>query len=288
MQTPGALPSLNSNLPCLRRGLRAAGVAALLACAGAGLAAGADAVAPAARSAEATLQGRVFNQATGAALEGATVQIVGTERSVFTERDGGFALSRLAAGSAVLRVTYPGLDVAAKSIDLTPGLKTLPDPKLTSDIYAMEAFAVTAVREDNAAAIARQENALTITNSVSTDACGNVAKGDMGSFLQRLPGLVDEYGGAPVDAISVRGLSPEFTSLTMDGARLAAAIARTSRWITRMCSCSSAASSASRSPERIRKSVTACRRSARPSPATGTTPARRSDARSSMPIRNTT
>jgi outer membrane receptor protein involved in Fe transport len=147
-------------------------------------------------------------------------------------RAGGFALSRLAAGSAVLRVTDPGLN-------------TLPDLKLTSDIYAMEAFAVTAVREDNAAAIARQENALTITNSVSTDACGNVAKGDMGSFLQRLPGLVGEYGGAPVDAISVRGLSPEFTSVTMDGARLAAAIARTSRWITRMCSCSSVASSAS-------------------------------------------
>jgi iron complex outermembrane receptor protein len=223
MQTPGALPPVNSNLQCWRRGVRAAGAAALLAFAGAGLAAGADSAAPAARTAEATLQGRVFNQATGAALEGATVQIVGTERSVFTERDGSFTLPRLAAGSAVLRVTYPGLDAATKSIELTPGANTLPDLKLTSDIYAMEAFAVTAVREGNAAAIARQENALTITNSVSTDAYGNVAKGDMGSFLQRLPGVVGEYGGAAVDAISVRGLSPEFTSVTMDGARLAAA-----------------------------------------------------------------
>ncbi|MBL9211626.1 MAG: TonB-dependent receptor [Opitutaceae bacterium] len=223
MQTPGVLLPSRSNPPCWRRSLRAAGVAVFLASAGAGSGFAAETAAPAARAADATLHGRVFNQATGAALEGATVQVVGTERSVFTERDGSFTLPRLAAGSVVLRVTYPGLDPATKSIELTPGANTLPDLKLTSDIYAMEAFAVTAVREGNAAAIARQENALTITNSVSTDAYGNVAKGDMGSFLQRLPGVVGDYGGAAVDAISVRGLSPEFTSVTMDGARLAAA-----------------------------------------------------------------
>lgn len=178
---------------------------------------------PGARSGEASVQGRVFNQATGVALEGATVQLVGTDRNVYTEREGGFTLARLAAGTAVLRITYPGLDPLTRSVDLAPGANPLPDLRLTSDVYAMEAFAVTAMREGNAAAIARQENALTITNSVSTDAYGNVSKGDMGSFLQRLPGVVGEYGGAAVDAISVRGLSPEFTTVTMDGTRFAAA-----------------------------------------------------------------
>lgn len=176
-----------------------------------------------ARSGEAVVQGRVLNQATSIALEGATVQIVGTDLRVLTERDGTFSLPRLAVGSAMLRVAYPGLDPATQTLDLAPGVNVLPDIKLVSDIYAMEAYAVTAVREGNAAAIVRQENALTITNSVSVDAYGNVAKGDMGSFLQRLPGIVGEYGGSAVDAISVRGLSPEFTTVTMDGARLAGA-----------------------------------------------------------------
>lgn len=186
-------------------------------------AAGTNGSAAAPARGEATAQGRVVNQATGATLEGATVQVAGTDRSVFTERDGTFTLPRLAAGTLVLRVSYPGLDTATQAVDLVPGANTLADIKLTSEIYALEAVAVTAVREGNAAAIVRQENALTITNSVSTDAYGNVAKGDMGSFLQRLPGIVGEYGGSAVDAISVRGLSPEFTTVTMDGARLAAA-----------------------------------------------------------------
>ncbi|PAW64529.1 MAG: hypothetical protein B9S34_12470, partial [Opitutia bacterium Tous-C1TDCM] len=175
------------------------------------------------RSGDATVQGRVVNPATGAALEGATVQVAGTDRTVLTERDGTFSIPRLAPGAVVLRATYPGLDPGTQTAELKPGANVLPDLKLTSDIYAMEAFAVSAAREGNAAAIVRQENALTITNSVSTDAYGNVAKGDMGSFLQRLPGVVGEYGGSAVDAISVRGLSPEFTTVTMDGTRFAAA-----------------------------------------------------------------
>ncbi len=179
--------------------------------------------AAAGRTGDASVQGRVVNPATGAALEGVTVQVAGTDRTVLTERDGTFSIPRLAPGTIVLRATYPGLDAGTQTAELKPGANVLPDLKLTSDIYAMEAFAVSAMREGNAAAIVRQENALTITNSVSTDAYGNVAKGDMGSFLQRMPGIVGEYGGSAVDAISVRGLSPEFTTVTMDGTRFAAA-----------------------------------------------------------------
>jgi iron complex outermembrane receptor protein len=168
-----------------------------------------------------TLQGRVSNAATGDALEGARVTVA--DFVTFTERDGTYTLARLPAGPATVRVTYPGLDDATAAITVGPGAPATRDFQLTSDIYKLEAFAVTAVREGNAAAIARQENALTITNSVSTDAYGNVAKGDMGTFLQRLPGIVGEYGGSAVDAISVRGLSPEFTTVTLDGARFAAA-----------------------------------------------------------------
>ncbi|WP_414663933.1 TonB-dependent receptor [Horticoccus sp. 23ND18S-11] len=166
----------------------------------------------------ALLHGRVSNQATGVALEGAFVQIVGSDRSVATERDGTFTLGNLPVGVTTLRITYPGLEPSTQAVELGAGA-TSREFKLTSDIYAMDPFAVAAVREGNAAAIARQEQALTVGNSVSLDAYGNIAKGDLGSFLQRLPGVVGEYGGSAVDAILVRGLSPEFTSVMMDGTR---------------------------------------------------------------------
>jgi iron complex outermembrane receptor protein len=172
---------------------------------------------------DATLRGRVYNAATGQNLEGATVQLLGGRFAVTTERDGTFTISRLTAGLVTLKVMYPGLEDTTVAVELAPGDVTMKEVGLTSGIYAMEAFGVTALREGDAAAIARQEKALTITNSVSTDAYGNVAKGDMGSFLQRMPGIVGEYGGSAVDAIMVRGLSPEFTSVMMDGTRTASA-----------------------------------------------------------------
>jgi len=169
------------------------------------------------------VRGRVYNGATGENLESATVSIPGTDLTTYTERDGTFTLSRVPAGTATVKVSYPGLDDATAVVSVKEGSATTQEFKLSSVVYTMEGVSVTAVREGNAAAIARQENALTVGNSVSTDAYGNVAKGDMGSFLQRLPGIVGEYGGSAVDAIVVRGLSPEFTSVTMDGTRSASA-----------------------------------------------------------------
>ena len=169
------------------------------------------------------VRGRVFNGATGENLANAVVSVAGSGVSALTERDGTFTLAQVPVGAATLKVTYPGLDDATATVAVPANGEATQDFKLTSSIYTLESVSVTAVREGNAAAIARQEAALTVGNSVSSDAYGNIAKGDMGSFLQRMPGVVGEYGGSAVDAISVRGLSPEFTSVTMDGSRYASA-----------------------------------------------------------------
>ncbi|MFO1448952.1 MAG: TonB-dependent receptor [Opitutaceae bacterium] len=174
-------------------------------------------------AASGVVRGRIFNGATGENLENAVVSVAGSKVNALTERDGTYVLSRLPAGPVTLTVTYPGLDDASATVTVSPGGETTQDFKLTAAYYVLESVVVSSIREGNAAAIARQEAALTVGNSVSTDAYGNIAKGDMGSFLQRMPGVVGEYGGSAVDAISVRGLSPEFTTVTMDGSRYAAA-----------------------------------------------------------------
>lgn len=167
------------------------------------------------------IRGIVSNLGTGQVLEGAKVETAGG-LSVYSGSDGLYVLSSVPVGATVLTVTYPGLDTVTETIEVGES-GAIRDFKLTTEVYKLEGFAVTTQREGNAASIARQEKALTLGNSIAMDAFGNVAKGDMGSFLQRLPGIVGEYGGSAVDAVLVRGLSQEFTTVTLDGTRAASA-----------------------------------------------------------------
>lgn len=169
----------------------------------------------------AAVRGIVSNQATQQVLEGAKVTSSdGLE--TYSGPDGSYILTGVPVGQAVVTVSYPGLDKVTEGV--TVGAEgTVHDFKLTAGIYKLDTLVVSSSREGNAAAIARQQMALTTGNSISMDAYGNVAKGDMGTFLQRLPGVVGEYGGSAVDAVLVRGLSQEFTTVTTDGVRAASA-----------------------------------------------------------------
>ncbi len=168
----------------------------------------------------ASLRGVVSNRATGQVLEGAKIEAGGL--SVYSTADGSYTLANVPVGSVMVTVTYPGLDQVTESLTMGEG-GAAHDFKLTAEVYKLDTLVISGAREGNAASIARQQMALTTGNSISMDAYGNVAKGDMGSFLQRLPGVVGEYGGSAVDAVLVRGLSQEFTTVTTDGVRAASA-----------------------------------------------------------------
>src|ERR1044071_2551848 len=71
---------------------------------------------PAQSTAEGTIAGHVRNAKTGANLEGAVVDVVGSTTSAITGRDGSFTLSRVPAGRRTLQVFYTGLET--KSVDV--------------------------------------------------------------------------------------------------------------------------------------------------------------------------
>lgn len=172
-------------------------------------------------AASSTLRGVISNQATSLTLEGARITTTAGQ-SVYSGKDGSYELKNLPPGNVVLTVAYPGLDAVTETISLGEGV-TVRNFRLSSDVYVLNDIVVTSPREGNAASIARQEASLILANTISLDAYGNVAKGDLGTFLQRLPGITGEYGASSVNMISVRGMSPEFTTVNIDGNRAALA-----------------------------------------------------------------
>ncbi len=164
--------------------------------------------------------GTVMNAATGDYLADAMVAVEGTELSAATDRTGRFQIDRVPAGPQVLRVSYPGLDSLSTRVAVTAGRTMVPAIALTSEVYQLQEFVVPGIREGNAHAIAVQRQAANLKTVVATDAFGDIADGNLGEFLKRLPGIGTGGSIDEVTTVRVRGAAPEHTAVTLDGTRL--------------------------------------------------------------------
>ena len=178
-----------------------------------------------AQGAEGTVVGRVKNANTRAFLEGAQVSVAGTSFRAVTERDGSFTLLRVPAGRQIINVTYAGLDDGSQEIDVIAGKTQQALVNLSTKVYQLEEFTVAGLREGNAASITKQRNAENLVNVVSMDTFGNVADGNVGNFLQNLPGVSVNKEAGDIVGINLRGTPPDLNAVTLDGTRTAAAIA---------------------------------------------------------------
>lgn len=176
-------------------------------------------------SVEGSITGTVRNGQTRAFLEGVVVTLDGTTYSTTTQRDGSFGFNRVPAGSYRVKTFYTGLDEKVETVTVGAGRATVVDVILTSEVYRLDTFVVAGEREGNAASITKQRNADNVVNVVSMDAYGNVADGNVGNFLQNLPGIAANKEAGEIVGVGLRGTPPELNSVTLDGVRSASAIA---------------------------------------------------------------
>ncbi|MSU51625.1 MAG: TonB-dependent receptor [Opitutus sp.] len=177
---------------------------------------------PRLRAAEATgaVRGQVSNAATGVFLEGVRVTVRGTDLVATTDRQGNYRLT-VPAGGVTLDVAYTGLEKLSATVEVAAGREIVRDLALSSEVYKLEAFTVEGAREGNARAVSIQRSASNVKNVAATDSFGNIANGNIGDFLQRLPGLTPEFNGSEINGVSIRGLGSALNSVMLDGDRVA-------------------------------------------------------------------
>jgi TonB-dependent receptor len=170
-----------------------------------------------------TITGQVSNSATKSYLEGAVVELVGTDRSTITDREGRYQFDGVATGSVTVAVGFTGLDKKQVPVSVGAGQRVVQDFELTSEIYKLEKFTVAGEREGTAKAEALQRQAANVKAIVSSDTFGNVADGNIGDMLQHMAGLTADYNGPDVRQVSIRGVGSALNSVTMDGQQVASA-----------------------------------------------------------------
>lgn len=166
-----------------------------------------------------TVIGTVTNQATGDLLPGALLAIEGTSLSATAERGGTFNLT-LPEGEYTMVVSFAGLDATRVPLAVRAGDTLVKDVQLTSGIYKLDTFSVKGVREGSALAIQAQRQSENPKWVAATDTFGNPAA-NPGELIQRLPGISTDIVGSEVRTLYVRGMGPGFSSLMVDGDRVA-------------------------------------------------------------------
>ncbi len=174
-----------------------------------------------------------MHAASGDRLANARVAIEGLRRETFTDDGGRFRFDGLAPGTLAVTVLYTGLAPERRQIPLRAGevaeqefrLATAgpTKPARPGESVQLDAFVVAAVRESTAALVAinDQRFAANIRNVVATDSFGDIAEGNIGEFVKFLPGVSVEGGESRT--ITVGGVPPTSTPITVDGNRLASA-----------------------------------------------------------------
>ena len=177
--------------------------------------------------------GRVTNALTGRVINNARVAVPSLGRTVFTNEYGDFRVSGLPAGDVTLEVFFTGLDPQTVAVTVAPGQAATANVLLTSvarttdgdgETILMSEFVVQATEEDGAAiAVNEQRFAPNLKTVIAADAFGDVTEGNPGEFLKYLPGVSVDYVAADVRTVSVRGFGSAFTSVNVDGNRMASA-----------------------------------------------------------------
>ncbi len=172
--------------------------------------------------AKGTLRGVVTDSLTSETLIGANVFLVGTSLGSASDLDGAYRIDGIPAGTYTLRVSFLGYQTREVPVSVEDGRTLIVDVTLAPDVILGDDIVVTAQIGGQTAAINRQLTANTIVNVVSEEKIQELPDANAAEAVGRLPGVSVQRSGGEANKVVLRGLSDRFSSITVNGIRIAA------------------------------------------------------------------
>ena len=164
--------------------------------------------------------GHVVDASGTRALQAAKVVVTGANRSVTTDRDGGYVIAGLPAGDYEVIAYYVGAEPAKQMV-------TIPaEGRVTADfsVAAVGGGEILVIGQaaNVASALSRQKAADGVSSVLTRDAIGQFPDQNVAESLRRLPGIniLNDQGEGRF--VSVRGLDPELNAASINGTRVPA------------------------------------------------------------------
>ena len=174
----------------------------------------------AAFAASGTIEGLVRDAQTGDPLPGANVMLVKTGLGASTDINGKYAIRDIPPGSYTLRARYVGYKEKELAVQVQEGQTIKQEFKLTAIGVEGEEVVVTAQAAGQKEAINQQLSSMPIVNIVSRARIQELPDANAAESVSRLPGVSLIRTGGEGSKVVIRGLSPQYNQITVDGVEL--------------------------------------------------------------------
>ena len=169
-----------------------------------------------------TLRGRVYD-VSGQTLPGATIYLDETKSGVVSDVNGFYLLTKVPAGQYHLRVSYVGYATQTVTVEVKAGETLEKDFRLKSESKQLDMVEVGGSFQGYQRATNYRKSSLNLRDVVSADQVGRFPDANIGDAMKRIPGLNVQYDQGEARFGQIRGTSPDFSSVTINGNRLPSA-----------------------------------------------------------------
>ncbi|GLR17902.1 TonB-dependent receptor [Portibacter lacus] len=166
------------------------------------------------------ITGKVIDKSSGDELPFANVYLEGTSFGSATDEEGKYILHQIPAGNYNLITAYIGYKEQSIPVIVVAGSDIELDIKLDYAGVEGDVITVTAQASGQMGAINQQLNSNTITNVVSADRIKDVPDGNAAESVSRLPGMSLVRSGGEGQKVAVRGISPKYNVMQVNGVRM--------------------------------------------------------------------
>lgn len=170
------------------------------------------------------IRGTITDEQTGEPLTGATVRVVGTTLGAVTDLQGEYVLrvtpGFVQDGEVQLQVSYIGYESINLPVGFSDGNVSRMNIDMSSRQYELQAIEVTGQLQGQQKALNQQKTANNIKNIVAADQIGRFPDPNVAEALQRVPAVNIERDQGEGRYVFVRGLSPKFTNVSVNGEQI--------------------------------------------------------------------
>lgn len=170
----------------------------------------------------ATLSGTVSDPALNEKLIGANVYLENTGIGSITDVNGNYVITGIPPGDYTLHVSYIGYESISEPMELNAGETIQRDMELQfSGGVDLEEVTITVQAIGQLKAINQQLRSDDIKNVVSSDRIRELPDANAAEALGRLPGVSLKRSGGEGNQVVIRGMSPKYVKVMVDGVDLA-------------------------------------------------------------------